>query len=84
MTLTGIKDSSGTYPVYGYQVASPSANIATVTASSISTMTQVAGDVVTAFAEKFEAVLAAPQNVKDEKRERAKDALVVEAEICRP
>jgi hypothetical protein len=84
MTLTGVRNSTNAYPVYGYKVASVSANIATVKASAVSSTIQTAGDVVTAFAEKFEVALKDPQEINDVNKETAKDSLLVEAEICRP
>jgi hypothetical protein len=80
VTVGTITGGNGIGTVYGYRVKG---SVGTVTAASSST-SSFPGDVVTAFAEKFEAVLTDPQNVKDEKREKTKDALVVEAEICRP
>jgi hypothetical protein len=87
MTLTGVRNSTNTYPVYGYKVASVSANIATIKASVASANTQSVGDAVASFAETFAAVVSDPQGTdttKDQKDERAKDAVVVEADICRP
>jgi hypothetical protein len=87
MTLTGVRNSTNTYTVYGYKVASVSANVATIKASMASANSQSVGNAVASFAETFAAVVSDPQGTettKDQKDERAKDAVVVEADICRP
>jgi hypothetical protein len=59
-----------------------------VKASAASAAVQSAGDAVTTFAEKLDALVNDAQDTngdpKDKKDERAKEAVVVEADICRP
>jgi filamentous hemagglutinin family protein len=68
--------------VYGYRIKG---NVGVVTvAPSNPTSAQASADAVLAFADKLDAVLQEPLDVLEKKDERAKDAVVVEAEICRP